>query len=98
MIKSGYVEIAIGDYSNSVYKSLIQIIQFNSPAGIYYKNESALLKDRYIFYYPEGINEENVSFIVKSLKELDMIVLFEKHPNKTIEDGSFNFSSVKVNA
>lgn len=85
MKEPGYVEISAGNWIPSAYKSLIQIFEFNTVKGIYFKRENSVYMDNWIFYYPNGIDEENVNDMITRGSDLGFELIKKFYPNQSIE-------------
>jgi hypothetical protein len=65
MSEPAYVEITLGNWIPSSYKSLIQLFEFNPVKGVYSKQT-----DKWYFYFPDGIgDDEKNQYIQPLLKE-----------------------------
>lgn len=86
MKQSGYVEISLVNWILSVYKNLIQIFEFNTVKGIHFKRENSIYDDNWIFYYPNGIDEENLNKMITKAQDMGFELIKKLYPNQTIED------------
>lgn len=66
MNEPAYVEITLGNWIPSSYKSLIQLFEFNPVKGVYSRQT-----DKWYLYFPNGISdEEKCQYIQPLLKEV----------------------------
>ena len=80
-----YVEITLGNWIPSSYKSLIQLFEFNPVKGVYSRQ-----MDKWYFYFPNGVGDEEkrqyIQPLLKEASELGFEVFLSYHYESSWED------------
>lgn len=80
-----YVEITLGNWIPSSYKSLIQLFEFNSVKGVYSKQT-----DKWYFYFPNGIGDDEKNQYIQPLlneaSDLGFEIFLSYHYESSWED------------
>ena len=80
-----YVEITLGNWIPSSYKSLIQLFEFNPVKGVYSRQT-----DKWYFYFPNWIGDEEkcqyIQPLLKEASELGFEVFLSYHYQSSWED------------
>jgi hypothetical protein len=85
MNEPAYVELTLGNWIPSSYKSLIQLFEFNPVKGVYSGQT-----DKWYMYFPNGINDDEkrqyIQPLLKEASDLGFEIFLSYHYESSWED------------